>query len=228
MKDHEISLLVNELTAIAQEYGQAVQLRSRISQALHRALQPREGLPVQIGEESRERELFAAFMVAQGFGEQVVAPPKPPLKHYRSSHVEACWEAWAGCLKVHNLNANKTEGGVLSEEGAMKGTYLGYAPDLGKEFMERQGGAFILAHSKSPTSASSGTPSQPGPFDPNAQETEEDSIRAGIQRMLKVIHDEEQGRLRSIDQSLPVEVQDKLRKEIKEHAQVRRSRVLKK
>lgn len=40
MKDHEIAKLVNDLTAVAREYGQTQQLRDRISQLVVTALRP--------------------------------------------------------------------------------------------------------------------------------------------------------------------------------------------
>lgn len=101
MKDHEVALLINELVGIAQEHGQPQHLRARITESVKRALSS-AGVPV--GRDEEERRLFAVHMEAQGFAPDAVAPPKPPMTHYRSSHVETCWEAWAGCLKAHGLN----------------------------------------------------------------------------------------------------------------------------
>lgn len=102
MKDEEINLLINKLTTIARDHGQGPQLRKLISDALDKALREScERLPT--GTDQEERQRFAEFMEGQGFGREAVAPPQAPMKHYRSSHVETCWEAWLGCLKAHNF-----------------------------------------------------------------------------------------------------------------------------
>lgn len=102
MRDSDINLLVNELTTIARDHGQSPSLRKLIAEALHQALsEPDEQQPA--GSDQEERQRFAQFMEGQGFGREAVAPPPAPMKHYRSSHVETCWEAWVGCLKAHNF-----------------------------------------------------------------------------------------------------------------------------
>lgn len=101
MKDHEIALLVNELTNLAREFGDHQSLRSRVSEAVQRAVQTVEPTPME--RDDQERMRFAAFMVQQGYGREAVAPPKPPMRHYRSAHIEDCWMAWCGSLKAHGL-----------------------------------------------------------------------------------------------------------------------------
>lgn len=99
MKDNDIALLVNELTAIARDHASAQQLRQRISTAVLLAVRP--PLPTPVASEDLERMHFADFMVRQGFGREAVAPPQAPSTTYRSAHIQACWDAWYGCLQLH-------------------------------------------------------------------------------------------------------------------------------
>ena len=121
MKDHEVALLINELVGIAQEHGQPQHLRARITESVKKAL---SSASVPVGTDEEERRLFAAHMEAQGFDPDAVAPPKPPMTHYRSSHVETCWEAWAGCLKAHGLKQEHEHVKPQDDEDSSSGADL--------------------------------------------------------------------------------------------------------
>lgn len=62
--------------------------------------------------------------------------------------------------------------------------------------------------------------------DPKRPETEEDGLRVGQLRQLKVIHDAKTLQLRSIDPRLPHEEQDRLAAKINDEAEQRRAAVL--
>lgn len=116
----------------------------------------------------------------------------------------------------------------------MKCTYLGYNPNLGEEFMQRLeaqilGEEFIkrleaiLANRPCVSLHPSLSSAAEGPADSDAM----DSILKVKKLMYKTIQYEEQGRLLSIDSSLPQEIQVKLRTEIREQARLRRLGVFK-
>lgn len=116
----------------------------------------------------------------------------------------------------------------------MKCTSLGYNPNLGVEFMRRlqvhilgeefvqRLEAIMANRSRVPLSLSSSSTASKSTF-----QDAKASILKVKKLMYKTIHYEERGRLLSIDQSLPHEVQVKLRIEIGKQAQRRRLRVFK-